>query len=385
MPYFNEHLRSKLPKSGTNIFTSMSQLSNKHNAVNLSQGFPDFDVDPILIKTVQKYFDKSYHQYAPMHGVYKLREQISKKTEKLYSNYYHEEHEINITSGATQAIYTAISALIREDDEVILFTPAFDCYQPAIELNGGKPVFVQLKAPDFSINWEEVKKLITHRTKMIIINSPNNPTGKILSVEDLKELQKITSDSNILILSDEVYEHLVFDNEKHNSVCKLPELANRSIVVFSFGKTFHVTGWKLGYVLAPKNIMREIRKVHQFSIFSSNHPLQMALAEYIENEENYLKLNDFYQQKRDLFLSIIKASRFEPLNCQGTYFQLLKYNKICDLNDLAMAKELIIKNGIASIPISVFYHANLDQKILRFCFAKTMETLKRAGEILIKI
>ena len=385
MPYFNEHLRSKLPKSGTNIFTSMSQLSNKHNAVNLSQGFPDFDVDPILIKTVQKYFDKSYHQYAPMHGVYKLREQISKKTEKLYSNYYHEEHEINITSGATQAIYTAISALIREDDEVILFTPAFDCYQPAIELNGGKPVFVQLKAPDFSINWEEVKKLITHRTKMIIINSPNNPTGKILSAEDLKELQKITSDSNILILSDEVYEHLVFDNEKHNSVCKLPELANRSIVVFSFGKTFHVTGWKLGYVLAPKNIMREIRKVHQFSIFSSNHPLQMALAEYIENEENYLKLNDFYQQKRDLFLSIIKASRFEPLNCQGTYFQLLKYEKICELNDLAMAKELIVNNGIASIPISVFYHANLDQKILRFCFAKTMETLKRAGEILIKI
>ena len=385
MPYFNEHLRSKLPKSGTNIFTSMSQLSNEHNAVNLSQGFPDFDVDPVLIKTVQKYFDKSYHQYAPMHGVYKLREQISKKTEKLYSNYYHEEYEINITSGATQAIYTAISALIREDDEVILFTPAFDCYQPAIELNGGKPVFVQLKAPDFSINWEEVKKLITHRTKMIIINSPNNPTGKILSVEDLKELQKITSDSNILILSDEVYEHLVFDNENHNSVCKLPELANRSIVVFSFGKTFHVTGWKLGYVLAPKNIMREIRKVHQFSIFSSNHPLQMALAEYIENEDNYLKLNDFYQQKRDLFLSLIKASRFEPLNCQGTYFQLLKYNKICDLNDLAMAKELIINNGIASIPISVFYHANLDQKILRFCFAKTMETLKRAGEILIKI
>ena len=385
MPYFNEHLRSKLPKSGTNIFTSMSQLSNKHNAVNLSQGFPDFDVDPVLIKTVQKYFDKSYHQYAPMHGVYKLREQISKKTEKLYSNYYHEEHEINITSGATQAIYTSISALIREDDEVILFTPAFDCYQPAIELNGGKPVFVQLKAPDFSINWEEVKKVITHRTKMIIINSPNNPTGKILSVEDLKELQKITSDSNILILSDEVYEHLVFDNENHNSVCKLPELANRSIVVFSFGKTFHVTGWKLGYVLAPKNIMREIRKVHQFSIFSSNHPLQMALAEYIENEDNYLKLNDFYQQKRDLFLSIIKASRFEPLNCQGTYFQLLKYNKICELNDLAMAKELIINNGIASIPISVFYHANLDQKILRFCFAKTMETLKRAGEILIKI
>ena len=385
MPYFNEHLRSKLPKSGTNIFTSMSQLSNKHNAVNLSQGFPDFDVDPVLIKTVQKYFDKSYHQYAPMHGVYKLREQISKKTEKLYSNYYHEEHEINITSGATQAIYTAISALIREDDEVILFTPAFDCYQPAIELNGGKPVFVQLKAPDFSINWEEVKKVITHRTKMIIINSPNNPTGKILSVEDLKELQKITSDSNILILSDEVYEHLVFDNENHNSVCKLPELANRSIVVFSFGKTFHVTGWKLGYVLAPKNIMREIRKVHQFSIFSSNHPLQMALAEYIENEDNYLKLNDFYQQKRDLFLSIIKASRFEPLNCQGTYFQLLKYNKICELNDLEMAKELIINNGIASIPISVFYHANLDQKILRFCFAKTMETLKRAGEILIKI
>ena len=290
MPIYNEHIQSKLPKVDTNIFTIMSQLSNEYNAINLSQGFPDFDVDKLLIKTVQKYFEKGYHQYAPMHGVLKLREQISRKVEKLYSTYYHEDDEINITSGATQAIYTAISAVVKEDDEVILFTPAFDCYQPAVELNGGRPIFVQLKAPEFTINWDEVKKIITQKTRMIIINSPNNPTGKTLSENDLLTLQKITLDTNIIVLSDEVYEHLVFDDQQHNSVCKFPELANRSIAVFSFGKTFHVTGWKLGYVLAPKSLMKEIRKVHQFSVFSSNHPLQMAIAEYMENEDNYLKL-----------------------------------------------------------------------------------------------
>ena len=290
MPIYNEHIQSKLPKVDTNIFTIMSQLSNEYNAINLSQGFPDFDVDKLLIQTVKKYFEKGYHQYAPMHGVLKLREQISRKVEKLYSTYYHEDDEINITSGATQAIYTAISAVVKEDDEVILFTPAFDCYQPAVELNGGRPIFVQLKAPEFTINWDEVKKIITQKTRMIIINSPNNPTGKTLSENDLLTLQKITLDTNIIVLSDEVYEHLVFDDQQHNSVCKFPELANRSIAVFSFGKTFHVTGWKLGYVLAPKSLMKEIRKVHQFSVFSSNHPLQMAIAEYMENEDNYLKL-----------------------------------------------------------------------------------------------
>ncbi len=385
MPIYKEHIQSKLPKVDTNIFTIMSQLSNEYNAINLSQGFPDFDVDELLIRTVQKCFKKRYHQYAPMHGVLELRKQISKKVEKLYSTYYHEDDEINITSGATQAIYTSISAIIREDDEVILFTPAFDCYQPAIELNGGKPIFVQLKAPNFSINWEEVKKIITQKTKMIIINTPNNPTGKTLSENDLLKLEKIISDTNIIILSDEVYEHLVFDDKKHNSVCKFPQLANRSIAVFSFGKTFHVTGWKLGYILAPKSIMKEIRKVHQFSVFSSNHPLQMAIAEYMDNEDNYLKLDSFYQEKRDLFLSIISASRFEPLKCNGTYFQLLRYNNISEKRDTEMAKDLVIKKGIASIPISVFYHSYLDQKILRFCFAKKSETLKRAGDIIIKI
>ncbi len=385
MPIYKEHIQSKLPKVDTNIFTIMSQLSNEYNAINLSQGFPDFDVDELLIRTVQKYFKKRYHQYAPMHGVLELRKQISKKVEKLYSTYYHEDDEINITSGATQAIYTSISAIIREDDEVILFTPAFDCYQPAIELNGGKPIFVQLKAPNFSINWEEVKKIITQKTKMIIINTPNNPTGKTLSENDLLKLEKIISDTNIIILSDEVYEHLVFDDKKHNSVCKFPQLANRSIAVFSFGKTFHVTGWKLGYILAPKSIMKEIRKVHQFSVFSSNHPLQMAIAEYMDNEDNYLKLDSFYQEKRDLFLSIISASRFEPLKCNGTYFQLLRYNNISEKRDTEIAKDLVIKKGIASIPISVFYHSYLDQKILRFCFAKKSETLKRAGDIIVKI
>jgi methionine aminotransferase len=385
MPNYKDHIQSKLPKVDTNIFSIMSQLANKHNAINLSQGFPDFDVDPLLIKTVKKYFDKSLHQYAPMQGVLKLRKQISKKIEKLYSTYYNEEEEINITSGATQGIFTAISAFVKEDDEVILFTPAFDCYQPSIELNGGKAIFAQLKAPDFKINWDEVKKIITQKTKMIIINSPNNPTGKTLCKEDFLELQKITLGTNIIILSDEVYEHLVFDDKKHYSVCAFSELANRSIAVFSFGKTFHVTGWKLGYVLAPSNLMKEIRKVHQFSVFSSNHPLQMAIAEYMENEDNYLRLSSFYQQKRDLFLSIISASRFEPLVCEGTYFQLLNYSKICDLKDTEMANEMVLKNGLASIPISVFYHSFLDQHLLRFCFAKKTETLKRAGDIIIKI
>ena len=385
MPNFNEHIHSKLPKVDTNIFTIMSRLANEHDAINLSQGFPDFEVDPLLIKTVKKYFDKSYHQYAPMQGVLKLRKEISKKVNQLYNNFYHEEDEINITSGATQAIYTAISAIVKEDDEVILFTPAFDCYQPAVELNGGKPIFIQLKAPDFKINWEEVKKVITQKTKMIIINSPNNPTATVLEKEDLLQLEKITAGTNIIVLSDEVYEHLIFDDLEHHSVCSFPELSDRSIAVFSFGKTFHVTGWKLGYILAPKNLMKEIRKVHQFSVFSSNHPLQMAIAEYMENEDHYLSLNYFYQKKRDLFLSIISSSRFDALPCKGTYFQLLNYEKISELKDTEMAKEMVIKNGIASIPISVFYHSYLNQNILRFCFAKKEDTLKRAGDILIKI
>ena len=385
MPLFENSLTSKLPRVGTSIFTEMSQMANQYKAINLSQGFPDFDVDDELIKLVKKYLDKGIHQYAPMQGAIQLREAISKKISSQYGNHYHPESEITITAGATQAIFTAISAFVKEEDEVIIFTPAYDCYEPTVELNGGRSVFVQLKSPDFKINWEEVKKLISQKTKMIIINSPHNPTGQILDEKDLKELEKITNDSEIIILSDEVYEHIIFDKNQHQSICKYPKLSNRSFAVFSFGKTFHVTGWKMGYCIGPKNLMNEFRKVHQFNVFSCNHPLQLALAEYLEIEEHYLRLGDFYQEKRDYFNDIIQSSRFTIIPSSGTYFQLLNFSNISEDSDLEMCKKLISEHKIASIPISVFYNSTLDEKNLRFCFAKKKETLDAAAEILIKI
>ncbi|MBM78478.1 MAG: methionine aminotransferase [Crocinitomicaceae bacterium] len=385
MPLFENSLTSKLPRVGTSIFTEMSQMANQYKAINLSQGFPDFDVDDELIKLVKKYLNKGIHQYAPMQGAIQLREAISKKISSQYGNHYHPESEITITAGATQAIFTAISAFVKEEDEVIIFTPAYDCYEPTVELNGGRSVFVQLKSPDFKINWEEVKKLISQKTKMIIINSPHNPTGQILDENDLKELEKITNDSEIIILSDEVYEHIIFDKNQHQSICKYPKLSNRSFAVFSFGKTFHVTGWKMGYCIGPKNLMNEFRKVHQFNVFSCNHPLQLALAEYLEIEEYYLRLGDFYQEKRDYFNDIIQSSRFTIIPSSGTYFQLLNFSNISEDSDLEMCKKLIREHKIASIPISVFYNSTLDEKNLRFCFAKKKETLDAAGEILIKI
>ena len=385
MPQFKNSISSKLPRVGTSIFTEMSQMAQEYSAINLSQGFPDFDVDSELIKLVEKYLRKGVHQYAPMQGAIQLREAISKKIESQHGACYDPNSEITITAGATQAIFTAISAFVKEEDEVIIFTPAYDCYEPTIELNGGRPVFVQLKSPDFKINWEEVKKLISQRTKMIIINTPHNPTGTILEENDLKELEKITQDSDIIILSDEVYEHIIFDQKKHQSICKYPALSDRSIAVFSFGKTFHVTGWKMGYCIGPENLMHEFRKVHQFNVFSCNHPFQLALAEYLENEEHFLKLGEFYQQKRDYFTDIIKASRLSVVPSFGTYFQLLNFSKISEESDVSMAKKLIKEYKLASIPISVFYNSTLDEKNLRFCFAKKQETLDAAAEILIKI
>jgi methionine transaminase len=385
MPLFKNSISSKLPRVGTSIFTEMSQMANEYNAINLSQGFPDFDVDAELIKLVEKYLRKGVHQYAPMQGAIQLREAISKKIESQHGTSYNPDSEITITAGATQAIFTAISAFVKEEDEVIIFTPAYDCYEPTIELNGGRPVFVQLRSPDFKINWNEVKKLISQRTKMIIINTPHNPTGTILEKNDLKELEKITKDSDIIILSDEVYEHIIFEAKQHQSVCKYPELANRSIAVFSFGKTFHVTGWKMGYCIGPENLMHEFRKVHQFNVFSCNHPLQLALAEYLENEDHFLKLGEFYQKKRDYFTAIIKASRFTIVPSFGTYFQLLNFSQIYEESDVEIAIKLIKEYRLASIPISVFYNSTLDEKNLRFCFAKKQETLDAAAEILIKI
>lgn len=378
-------IKSKLPQVGTTIFTVMSQLANEQNALNLSQGFPDFLGDEKLFNLVSDAMHKGLNQYAPMAGLMALREQIAKKTYNLYGVDYHPDTEITITAGGTQAIYTAIAATITEGDEVIIFTPAYDCYDPAVELNGGKAVYIQLLAPEYAVDWNQVKKLITQRTKMIIINTPHNPTGKILCKNDMLALEKIVQNTDIIILSDEVYEHIIFDKEKHQSVCKFPHLAERSFIVSSFGKTFHNTGWKMGYCLAPSNLMKEFRKAHQFIVFSVNTPIQYALAEYLKNENNYLELSSFYQQKRDFFVDRIKSSKFEVLPAKGTYFQLLSYANISNEKDTEFAIRLTKEYKLASIPVSVFYQKNVDEKVLRFCFAKKEETLERAAEILNKV
>jgi methionine transaminase len=320
-----------------------------------------------------------------MPGIMPLREMLADKTKKLYQAEYDPETEINITAGATQAIYTAITAIIREGDEVIVFAPAYDCYQPAIELNGGKPVFIELQAPDYSVNWDSVKRLINQRTKMIIINTPHNPTGMVFSAADMEHLQNLVKQTPIIILSDEVYEHIIFDGKAHQSVCKYPVLAERSFVVSSFGKTFHTTGWKMGYVLAPKLLMAEFRKVHQYLVFSCNTPIQYALAEFLKKEQEYLELSSFYQQKRDYFLKMIQDSKFETIPSPGTYFQLLNYKNISNKIDTEFAIELTTDYKIASVPMSAFYNTLVDHKMLRFCFAKDEETLEKAAEILCKI
>ncbi|MFN5629189.1 MAG: methionine aminotransferase [Bacteroidota bacterium] len=378
-------ISSKLPKSGTSIFSVMSALANEQNALNLSQGFPSFDCNTHLKELVNKYIQDKKNQYAPMPGILALRESIAQKTEELYSAKYNPETEITVTAGATQAIYTAISALINEGDEVIVFEPAYDCYVPAIELNGGKAVYAQLKFPNYKVDWEEVKKLVKRQTKMIIINTPNNPTGSIFTAADMAKLEKIVKNTDIIILSDEVYEHIIFDKFEHQSVARYPKLAERSVIVSSFGKTFHTTGWKIGYVVAPEKLMIEFRKVHQFLVFSVNTPIQYAYADFLQLREEYIGLGKFYQEKRDYFLQQIKGSRFEPLPCSGTYFQLLKYNKISEEKDTEIAKKFTIENKIASIPVSVFYHKPTDNNVLRFCFAKDKETLEKAGSILKKI
>ena len=375
-------ITSKLPTIGTTIFTVMSKLATDYNAINLSQGFPDFNCDEELVSLVNKYMLKGFNQYAPMAGLISLREVLAEKTDYMYSAKYDPETEITITAGATQAIFTAISAIIKEGDEVIVFEPAYDCYQPAISLNGGKTIYLQLKAPLYSIDWEEVKKAINYRTKMIIINTPHNPTGSIMTASDMSELEKITSGTEIVILSDEVYEHIIFDGHEHQSVARFPRLAERSFIVSSFGKTFHATGWKMGYCVAPKNLMTEFRKVHQFVVFCCNTPMQHALAEYLKNKKNYLNLGSFYQKKRDYFNTSIKDSKFKMAASAGTYFQLLNYSEISDEKDTDFAARLTKELGIASIPISVFYHNLIDNRVVRLCFAKKEETLTKAVEIL---
>jgi len=382
MPNFSGTISSKLPRVGTTIFSTMSKLAMEHNAINLSQGFPDFECPQALVTAVNTAMKEGHNQYAPMPGVMRLREMIAEKTEELYGAKYNPETEITVTAGATQAIYTAIAATIREGDEVIIFEPAYDCYEPAIELNGGKTIYLQLQAPDYTINWNEVKKRVNHHTRMIIINSPHNPCGSILTVEDMKTLEKITKNTEIIILADEVYEHIIFDGHRHESMAKYPNLASRSFIISSFGKTFHTTGWKVGYCLAPKELMTEFRKVHQFNVFCVNTPMQYGIAEFLKNKSHYNDLGPFYQAKRDTFNKLLEGSRFSFVASPGTYFQLLSYERITKEKDADYAIRLIKENGLASIPISVFYHKPIFDNMLRFCFAKRDETLEKAAAIL---
>ena len=377
---------SKLPNVRTTIFSVMSALATKHHAINLSQGFPDFDSDQKLIDLVSKAMNSGYNHYAPMLGNLELREAISKKFNLLYNTSYHPENEITITAGATQAIFTIITTFIKPNDEVIIFRPAYDSYQPAIELNGGLAVSVQLKASkNFKVDWNEVKEKINSQTKMIIVNTPHNPSGSVFSKEDMLQLQNLTKNTNIIVLSDEVYEHMIYDDEKHQSACLFPDLKSRSFVVASFGKTFHNTGWRIGYCCAPKELMQEFIKVHQFNVFCVHHPTQKGIADYLEAPKHYLELSAFYQKKRNLFLNLIKDSRFKFTPSKGTYFQVLDYSVITNEHDVDFAKRLTIDFGIASIPLSVFNSNNVDNKVLRFCFAKTDDTLKKAAHILNRI
>lgn len=377
--------KSKLPDVKTTIFTTVGSLARKHNAIDLSQGFPNFEADSKLCSLVTQAMNDGHNQYAAMPGYFGLREVISEKIASLHNHNYNPETEITITVGATQAIFTAITAFVNSGDEVIVIKPAYDCYEPAIALNGGKAVCVQLNAPEYSIDWVNFKSKISDRTKMVIINTPHNPSGKILSIDDMLTLQEILRPTNTILLSDEVYEHIIFDGKIHHSASRFNDLVERSFICASFGKTFHVTGWKVGYCAAPTELMNEFRKVHQFAVFCVDHPVQRALAQYLKNASHYLELNTFYQQKRDFFLKGIQASRFKYTPSEGTYFQLLDYSDISMEVDETIGERLIIDHQLASIPISSFNVDNRNDHMLRFCFAKKQETLKQAIEILCRL
>jgi methionine aminotransferase len=385
MPTYARPITSKLPTVGTTIFTVMSRLAAEHNAINLSQGFPDFDCAPALRALLTKYVNAGVNQYPPMAGIMRLREAIAAKVEALYGASYDAEDEVTVVPGATYGIFTAVTTLVRPGDEVLLLEPAYDSYAPAVEVNGGRPVYVQLRYPDYSIDWEAVQNAITPRTRMIVINTPNNPTATVFSGEDLRMLESILRATDIVVVSDEVYEHIVFDGHRHQSVASFPGLAERSFVVSSFGKTYHVTGWKTGYVLAPRELMAEFRKVHQFNAFVTNSPVQYALAEHMQDRDAYLSLAAFYQKKRDFFLEGVRGSRFKPLPSRGTFFQNLCYDAVSDERDTDLAIRLTRERGIASIPVSAFYREPPAHRVLRFCFAKSEDTLARGAEILCRI
>ena len=372
-------MQSKLPELGVSIFSEMTNLALQHGAINLSQGFPDFDTHPELKDLVAQHIRAGRNQYAPMHGVAALRERLAAKVRTLYGVDYDPETEITVTTGGTEALYAAVTAVVHPGDEVIIVEPAYDCYAPIVQLSGGRPVYAHLTFPDYRVDWEAFRQLVSARTRLVMLNFPHNPTGAVLDRQDLGRLADILRPTRALIVSDEVYEHIVFDGSAHTGMALHPELRARSFVVGSFAKTYHTTGWKVGYCLAPAALTAELRKIHQNLVFSVNTPLQHAYADFLEDRRRYLELPAFYQSKRDRFLELTRGSRFRPLPCRGTYYQLLSYSAISDEPEIDFARRLTVEHGVAAIPPSVFYHARDDHRVLRFCFAKREETLVAAA------
>jgi methionine transaminase len=373
-------IKSKLPRVGTTIFTVMSSLAAKHEAVNLGQGFPDFPMHGELVNRVHEAMENGFNQYVHMNGYIPLRQALAEKVQALYHTSVDPETQITVTPGGTYAIYTALTAALQPGDEVIVFEPAYDSYIPNIEINGAVPVLINLKFPDYSIDWEEVRRKITPRTRMLMLNTPHNPTGAVWSALDIEQLRALVKDTNIIIVSDEVYEHLIFDGMAHQSILRYPDLMERSFVCFSFGKVFHCTGWKLGYCIAAPALMAEFRKVHQFNCFSCNTPAQVGIARFLENKDVYLSLGGFLQKKRDYFMQLMKATPFTPLASHGSYFQCYTYERFSDEADADLAIRLTKEYGVATIPISAFYKNGNNDKVLRFCFAKKEATLELAAE-----
>ena len=379
-------LRSKLPSGGVSIFAVMTRLANEVGAINLSQGFPDFETSPELIDTVARHMRDGHNQYAPMPGVLTLREALAQKIEALYGRRYDPVTEITVTTGATEGIFAALTAFVHPGDEVLLFQPAYDSYTPSVTLSGGRPVYVTLRYPDYRIDWDEVRRAISPRTRVIVINSPHNPTGMIWTPDDVRELGRVLSGTDAIVIADEVYEHILFDGGRHESLARYPEIAERAVVISSFGKTYHTTGWKVGYCAAPPALTTEIQRIHQWITFAVNGAVQMAYADFVRRDPWCADVTAFYQGRRDKFLSLVRESRFRPLACRGTFFQMMDYSEITDEQDTDFALRMTREHGVAAIPISPFLNdSTAAGPVLRFCFAKRDSTLERAAERLVRV
>jgi methionine aminotransferase len=381
-----ETLRSKLPAGGVSIFAVMTRLANEVGAINLSQGFPDFETSPQLVESVARYMREGHNQYAPMPGVLALREALSAKIETLYGRRYDPLTELTITTGATEGLFAALTAFVHRGDEVLLFQPAYDSYTPAVTLSGGIPVYVTLRYPDYRIDWDDVRRAVSPRTRVIVINTPHNPTGMMWSEADMRELARVLSGTNAIVIADEVYEHITFDGGRHESLARYPDVADRAVVISSFGKTYHTTGWKIGYCAAPPALTTEIQRIHQWITFAVNGAVQMAYADAVRRDPWCRDVTAFYQDRRDRFLSLIRESRFRPMTCRGTFFQMLDYSAITDERDADFALRLTREHGVAAIPISPFLDGTEPAgPVLRFCFAKRDATLERAAERLVRV